>query len=79
MPMHIETTTAAALCGSLYLYVVCIVSESGTLFLCVRVFRLYSSPPSIYVLTLTPPSAVLPKKIVGKQTWLASLMIDATE
>ena len=33
-------TAAAVVCGSLYLYVVCIVSEGGTLFLYVRVFRL---------------------------------------
>ena len=61
-------------------YVVCIVSEGGTLFLYVRVFRLYSNPSSIYVPTLTPPSGVLAKKktFVGKQTWLASPMIDAT-
>ena len=72
-------TAAAVLCGSSYLYVVCIVSEGGTLFLCVRVF-LYSYPSSIYVLALTPPSGVLAKKktFVGKQTWLASPMIDAT-
>ena len=74
-------TAAAVLCGSLYLYVVCIVSEGGTLFLYVRVFRLYSNPSSIYVPTLTPPSGVLAKKktFVGKQNWLASPMIDATE
>ena len=78
--MLIGTTAAAVLCGSLYLYVVCIVSEGGTLFLYVRVFRLYSNPSSIYVPTLTPPSGVLAKKktFVGKQTWLASPMIDAT-
>jgi len=39
MSMRIGTA-AAVLCGSLYLYVVCIVSEGGTLFLYVRVFRL---------------------------------------
>ena len=37
--MRIETA-AAVRWGSLYLYVVCIVSEGGTLFLYVRVFRL---------------------------------------
>ena len=73
-------TAAAVLFGSLYLYVVCIVSEGGTLFLHVRVFRLYSYRSSVYVLTLTPPSGVLAKKknFVGKQTWLASPVIDAT-
>ena len=81
MSMRIGTATAV-LRGSLYLYVVCIVSEGGTLFLYVRVFRLYSCPSSIYVLTLTPPSGVLAKEkksFVGKQTWLASPMIDATD
>ena len=73
-------TAAGVLCGSLYLYVVCIVSEGGTLILYVRVFRLYSYPSIIYVLTLTPPSGVLAKKktFVGEQTWLVSPMIDAT-
>ena len=73
-------TAAAVLCSSLYLYVVCIVSEGGTLFLYVRVFRLKSYPSSIYVPTLTPPSGVVAKKktFVRKQTWLASPMIDAT-
>ena len=79
MSMRIGTATAV-LCGSLYLYVVCIVSGGGTLFLYVRVFRLYSYASPIYVLTLTPLSGVLAKKktFVGKQTWLASPMIDAT-
>ena len=39
MSMRIGTA-AAVLCGSFYLYVVCIVSEGGTLFLYVRVVRL---------------------------------------
>ena len=39
MSMRIGTA-AAVLRGSLYLYVVCIVSEGGMLFLYVRVFRL---------------------------------------
>ena len=58
-------------------YVVCIVSEGGTLFLHVRVFRLYSYPSSIYVLTLTPPSDVpaTKKKLRGK-TNLASIPND---
>ena len=68
---------AAVLCGSLYLYVVCIVSECGTLFLYVRVFRLYSNPSSIYVPTLTPPSGVLAKKInLRGKTNLASIPDD---
>ena len=76
MSMRIGTA-AAVLCGSLYLYVVCIVSEGGTLFLYVRVFRLYSYPSSIYVLTLTPPSGVIAKKknLRGK-TNLASIADD---
>ena len=80
MSMRIGTTAAAVPCGSLYQYVVCIVSEGGRLLLHVRVFRVYSYPLSIYVLTLTPLSGVLAKKktFVGKQTWLASPMIDAT-
>ena len=66
--MSMRTGTAAAvLCGSLYLYVVYIVSEGGTLFLCVRVCRLYSNPSTIYVLTPTPPSGVLAKK--KKRSW----------
>ena len=79
MSMRIGTA-AAVLCGSLYLYVVYIVSEGGTLFLYVRVFRLYSKPSSIYVPTLTPPSGVLDKKkkLRRKQAWLTSPMIDAT-
>ena len=78
--MRIGTAAAAVLCGSVYLYVVCFVSEGGTLFLYVRVFRLYSYASIIYVLTLTPPSGVLAKKktFVGEQTWLVSPMIDAT-
>ena len=39
MSMRIGTAMAV-LCGSLYLYVVCIASEGGTLFRYVRVFRL---------------------------------------
>ena len=35
MSMRIRTA-AAVLCGSFHLYVICIVSEGGTLFLCVR-------------------------------------------
>ena len=79
MSMRIGTA-AAVLCGSFYPYVLCIVSEGGTLFLYVRVFRLYSNPSSIYVPTLIPPSGVLAKKknLRGKQSWLASPMIDAT-
>ena len=78
--MRIGTTAAAVLCGSLYLYVVCIVSEGGTLFLYVREFRLYSNPSFIYVPTLTPPSGVLAKEINfgGTQIWLPSPMIDVT-
>ena len=70
MSMRIGTA-AAVLCGSLYLYVVCIVSEGGTLFLYVRVFRLYSNPSSIYVPTLTPPAGVLAKK--KKPSWETNL------
>ena len=69
-------TAAAVLCGSVYLYVVCNVSEGGTLFLYVRVFRLYSYASSIYVLTLTPPSGVLAKKNLRGKTNLASIPDD---
>ena len=75
MSMRIGTA-AAVLCGSLYLYVVCIVSEGGTLFLYVRVFRLYSYLSSIYVLTLTPPSGALAKKNLRGKTNLASIPDD---
>ena len=52
-------TAAAVLCGSFYLYVVCIASEGGTLFLYVSS---YSNLSSIYVPTLTPPSGARAKK-----------------
>ena len=56
----------------------CIASESGMLFLYVRVFRRYSNPSSIYVPTLTPPSGVVAKKKNLRGKTLASPMIDAT-
>ena len=74
--MRIGTTAAVVLCGSLYLYVVCIVREGwNAVPICASV--LYSHPSSIYVLTLTPPSGVLAKKknLHGK-TNLASIPDD---
>ena len=77
MSMRIGTTAAAVPCGSLYQYVVCIVSEGGRLLLHVRVFRVYSYPLSIYVLTLTLPSGVLGKKKTFRgKTNLASIPDD---
>ena len=67
-------TAAAVLCGSFYPYVLCIVSEGGTLFLYVRVFRLTRT---LHPSTCPLPSGAL-ENLCGKQTWLASPMVDAT-
>ena len=77
--MRIGTPAASVLCGSLYLYVVCIVSEGGTLLLYVRVFRLYFI--HLRANSYAPIGCTSQKKkaFVGKQTWLASPVIDATE
>ena len=80
MPMLIGTTAAAVLCGSLYLYVVCTVSEGGTLFLYVRVVVLFKPFIHLCANSYTPIGCTSQEKnLRGKQTWLASPMIDATE
>ena len=75
--MSVRIGTAAPVLWALYLYVVCILSEGGTLFLYVRVFRLTQTLHPSTCQLLRPIGCTSRQNLRGKQTWLASPMIDA--